>query len=106
MKHSGCEEMRRENYSVLWLHLFTGRAYISDSYRGGCTVDVTDHDACAKLATWFDARWADKWCLDISQEVADIIDQSWARPQPIPPHHIYVKMAYHLSQEAREGIVR
>jgi superfamily II DNA or RNA helicase len=76
------------------------------SKQGELNVDVTDHDACAKLASWFEDRWTDKWCLDISQEIADIIDQSWARPTPIPPHHIYVKMAYHLSQEAREGIVR
>ena len=76
------------------------------SKQGELNVDVTDHDACKKLAQWFDERWSDKWCIDISQEVADVIDQSWARPVPIPPYHIYVKMAYHLSQEAREGIVR
>jgi superfamily II DNA or RNA helicase len=76
------------------------------SKQGELNVDITDHDACDKLARWFDDRWGDKWCLDISKEIADIIDQSWARPDPIPPHHIYVKMAYHLSQEARDGIVR
>ncbi len=76
------------------------------SKQGELNVDITDHDACEKLARWFDDRWSDKWCLDISNEIADIIDQSWARPEPIPPHHIYVKIAYHLSQEAREGIVR
>lgn len=76
------------------------------SKQGELNVDITDHDACEKLAKWFSDRWADKWCLDISNEIADIIDQSWARPEPIPPHHIYVKMAYHLSQEAREGIRR
>lgn len=76
------------------------------SKQGELNVDITDHDACAKLARWFNDRWNDRWCLDISQEIADIIDESWARPEPIPPHHIYVKMAYHLSQEAREGVVR
>ena len=43
-------------------------------------------------------------CLDISKELVEIIDNSWARPEPIPPYHIYVKMAYHLSQEARAGL--
>ena len=76
------------------------------SKQGELNVDITDHDACAKLARWFNDRWNDRWCLDISKEIADIIDESWARPEPIPPHQIYVKMAYHLSQEAREGIVR
>jgi hypothetical protein len=76
------------------------------SKQGELNVDVTDHDACNKLALWFEDRWTDRWCLDISKEIADIIDQSWARPDAIPPHHIYVKMAYHLSREAREGIIQ
>jgi phosphatidylserine/phosphatidylglycerophosphate/cardiolipin synthase-like enzyme len=75
------------------------------SKQGELNVDVTDHDACNKLAAWFEDRWTDRWCIDISKEIADIIDQSWARPDAIPPHYIYVKMAYHLSQEAREGII-
>ncbi|HNY38999.1 MAG TPA: phospholipase D-like domain-containing protein [Bryobacteraceae bacterium] len=76
------------------------------SKQGELNVDVTDHDACAKLAQWFEDRWKDQWCLDISKEIVEIIDQSWARPDAIPPHHIYVKMAYHLCQEAREGIIQ
>ena len=63
------------------------------SKQGELNVDVTDHDACNKLAQWFEDRWKDQWSLDISKEIADIIDQSWARPDAIPPHHIYVKMA-------------
>jgi len=42
--------------------------------------------------------------VDISQELAQIIDESWARETLIPPYHIYLKMVYHLSQEARAGI--
>lgn len=67
-------------------------------------VDVVDGDAAQKLAKWFEDRWTEKWCLDISQELADIIDSSWARPAEIPPYHIYLKMAYHLAQEARTGL--
>ena len=29
---------------------------------------------------------------------------SWARETPIPPYHIYLKIAYHLSREARHGL--
>ena len=72
--------------------------------QGELNVDVVDQDACAKLAAWFDARWADRWCIDITEELAQIIEESWAREVPIPPHHIYVKMAYHLSEEARAGL--
>ncbi len=67
-------------------------------------IDVLDHDACDKLAQWFEDRWKDRFCLDISQELVEIINTSWARPEPIPPYHIYVKMAYHLAQEARAGL--
>lgn len=74
------------------------------SKQGELNVDVLDHDACHKLAMWFEDRWNDRWCFDISDELISIIDESWAREDLIPPHHIYVKMAYHLSQEARAGL--
>jgi superfamily II DNA or RNA helicase len=74
------------------------------SKQGELNVDVLDHDACQKLQQWFDDRWRDKWCLDISDELAEIIDTSWARAEPVKPYHIYLKIAYHLSQEARAGL--
>lgn len=72
--------------------------------QGELNIDVLDHDACEKLAKWFNDRWNDRFCIDISKELVEIINNSWARPEPIPPYHIYVKMAYHLSQEARAGL--
>jgi superfamily II DNA or RNA helicase len=74
------------------------------SRQGELNIDVLDHDACHKLATWFEDRWADRFCVDISQELVEIINASWARPAAIPPYQIYVKMAWHLSQEARAGL--
>ena len=74
------------------------------SGQGELNVDVMDHDSCEKLAKWFEDRWQDRWCVDISKELAEIIDESWVGPRLIPPYHIYVKMAYHLSQEARVGL--
>jgi SNF2 family DNA or RNA helicase len=66
--------------------------------------DVLDQDACQKLAYWFEERWEDRWCIDISKELLTIIEESWAREEAIPPYHIYLKIAYHLSQEARTGV--
>ena len=74
--------------------------------QGELNVDVMDRDACRKLAAWFEERWNDIWCLDISGELAGVIDQSWARETQMPPYHIYVKIAYHLCQDAREGLVQ
>jgi SNF2 family DNA or RNA helicase len=74
------------------------------SKQGELNVDVLDGDACQKLQKWFEDRWTDDWCIDISDELVEIIDGSWAREEPLPPYHIYLKMAYHLSQEARAGL--
>ncbi len=74
------------------------------SGQGELNIDITDNDAINKLQNWFNDRWSNKFCLDISQELATIIDESWARESLIPPYFIYLKMAYHLSQEARDGL--
>ena len=74
------------------------------SKQGELNVDVLDHDATEKLAKWFNDRWADKWCIDITKELIQVIDESWARPECPPPYQIYVKMAYHLAEEARAGL--
>ena len=42
--------------------------------------------------------------LDITKELAEIIDDSWASETIIPPYYIYLKTAYHLSREARNSI--
>ncbi len=75
------------------------------SKQGELNIDVLEHDACNKLAQWFEDRWNDKWCLDISKELVTIIEESWAREDLIPPYHIYIKMAYHLAEEARTGLL-
>ena len=74
------------------------------SQQGELNVEVLDPDTCQKLENWFEDRWTDRWCIDISEELVDIIEQSWAREERIPPYHIYIKMAYHLSNEARTGL--
>ena len=74
------------------------------SHQGELNVDVLDHDAATKLAKWFEGRWNDRWCVDISGELIQVIGESWAREEALSPYHIYVKMAYHLAQEARAGL--
>ena len=74
------------------------------SKQGELNIDVLDHDAANKLSAWFKDRWDDRWCLDLSAELAEVIEQSWARVELVPPYHIYLNMAYHLSVEARAGL--
>jgi len=73
------------------------------SRQGELNVDVLEQDAAQKLQRWFDERWQDTWALDISEELADLIESSWAGERLIPPYLVYLKMVYHLSQEARRG---
>jgi len=72
--------------------------------QGELNIDVLEQDASNKLAKWFDDRWNDRWCIDITKELIEIIDNSWAADKLFSPYHIYLKMAYHLSQEARAGL--
>src|SRR2546427_11843530 len=106
--------IRRPPRSTLFPYttLFRSTGYLGSSnltfsglsQQGELNVDVLDHDACLKLARWFADRWGDRWCIDISAELVQIIEESWAREELISPYHIYIKMAYHLSQEARAGL--
>ncbi|MBI4778041.1 NgoFVII family restriction endonuclease [Candidatus Desantisbacteria bacterium] len=72
--------------------------------QGELNIDVLEQDAALKLAGWFEDRWADQWCIDISKELIEIIDSSWAADKLRLPYHIYLKIAYHLSREARAGL--
>ena len=74
------------------------------SGQGELNVDVLDEDACDKLSRWFDDRWNDRYCVDITDELVEIIEESWAREALLSPYHVYLKMAYHLSHEARAGL--
>ena len=74
------------------------------SGQGELNVDVVEHDAAEKLRVWFEDRWNQELCEDVTDELAQIIENSWAGETLIPPYHIYLKMAYHLSHEARAGL--
>ncbi|GAB6975952.1 helicase-related protein [Prevotella falsenii] len=72
--------------------------------QGELNAEFGDSDSAEKLSHWFDDRWDDKFSLDITKELINIIDNSWAGEKEIPPYYIYLKTAYHLSEEARSGI--
>ena len=71
--------------------------------QGELNVEVVDRDDTSKLEQWFEERWEDRFCLDITEQLAEIIDESWAG-RSLKPYFVYLKMAYHLSQEARDGL--
>ena len=74
------------------------------SKQGELNTEISDYDACQKLKEWFEERWKDKWCLDITEDLIEVIDDSWAREDMLTPYELYLKIAYHLAQEARAGL--
>ena len=72
-------------------------------WQGELNINVVEQDAANKLSKWFEDRWTDG-SIEITDELIKIIESSWAREDLIPPYQIYIKMAYHLSQEARAGL--
>lgn len=72
--------------------------------QGELNVDVLDYDACNKLSKWFSDRWEDRYSLDITEDLIKILSESWAREEEIIPYNIYMKMIYHLSEEAQQGV--
>jgi len=74
------------------------------NWQGELNVDVLEQDAASKLVAWFSDRWADRWCIDITTDLIEVLENSWARPELISPYLIYLKMAYHLCREARAGL--
>lgn len=75
------------------------------SNQGELNVDVLDHDATEKLNKWFEERWNDKYSIDVTDLLVTIIDESWANQELLNPYLIHLKIAYHLSRDARAGLV-
>lgn len=70
---------------------------------GELNVDVVEQDAAEKLHQWFHDHWDHKHAIDISDELATIIEQSWATEEIIRPYLVYLKMISHISADARIG---
>ena len=68
-------------------------------------VDVVDHDAAEKLAGWFEDRWGDRFSIDVTAALIELIDESWATDKQLEPYLVYLKVCFLLSQDARDGLV-
>lgn len=78
--------------------------YAGLTKQGELDADIENNRDLEALAQWFDDRWNDRFCIDITKELIDVIDNSWAGEETIPPYYIYLKTAYHLSADARSGV--
>lgn len=73
------------------------------SHQGELNVDVVEQDAAQKLQQWFDNRWNDELAINLSGQLAELIETSWARTDLVRPYLVYLRIARHLCEEAREG---
>ena len=71
---------------------------------GELNAEFADSDSAKKLADWFEKRWNDRFCIDITEDLIKALEESWASEDEITPYYIYLKTAYHLSEEARMGV--
>jgi superfamily II DNA or RNA helicase len=67
-------------------------------------IDVTDNDATEKLSKWFTDRWDDVFSLQITKEIIELIEESWASETQPSPYEVYLKVCHALSEDAREGM--
>jgi superfamily II DNA or RNA helicase len=71
--------------------------------QGELNLAVRDEEVAEKLRRWFEARWNDDFSRDISDQLAELIERSWAGPEPLSPYLVYLKIAYHLAFDALEA---
>ncbi|MGV3245637.1 helicase-related protein [Rothia sp. 11254D007CT] len=119
-EHLASGRVQMKVYTVEPLHgktyIFRGGSYhqhtayvgSSNFTRAGLTsnlelnVEVEDQDQCQKLSTWFSGLWDDQRSLPITQEILEILQDSWVNRQA-SPYEIYLKVCYSLSQDMRNG---
>lgn len=73
------------------------------SKQGELSLEETDIEVTAELAEWFDDRWEDNFSIDITNDLIDVLEQSWVRDDQPMPYHVYLRLAHELSRDAREG---
>ena len=119
-KHLKSGRVQMKVYTIEPLHgktyIFTGGSYhprtayvgSSNFTKAGLTtnrelnVEVEDQAQCQKLETWFSELWNNGRSLSITQEILDLINESWVNRQ-VSPYDIYLKICYSLSQDMRNG---
>lgn len=67
-------------------------------------VDVVDWDGTKVLDKWFQERWSDRYTIDITEDLIELIQESWAGDSQPLPYDVFLKICWHLSRDVREGL--
>lgn len=65
---------------------------------------VEDTANNVQLAEWFEKLWTDKYTLEVTREILELIEESWAGDEQPTPYEVYLKVCHALSQDARDGM--
>ena len=71
---------------------------------GELNAEFGDYHDNQKYAKWFNDRWDDNFSIDITKDLIEVLDESWASVNGPSPYEVYLKIMYHLSREARQGV--
>lgn len=71
--------------------------------QGELNIDVQDQAACQTLSKWFEERWNDRFSVDATIELQEVIRASWASERLFSPYLVYLKIAKHLAFDAIEA---
>ncbi|WP_050767221.1 helicase-related protein [Pseudarthrobacter chlorophenolicus] len=66
-------------------------------------IDVLEQDAAAKLAEWFTTHWEDPFSLEITDQIIELIEESWASESQPTPFEVFLKVCHSMSQDVRDG---
>ena len=70
---------------------------------GELNTDLVDDVESA--SNWFEEKWNSDFSIDISLDLKDELNKSWVSGEIIDPFVAYLKLMYHLSRDARQGLV-
>jgi superfamily II DNA or RNA helicase len=73
------------------------------SRNGELNLEETDREQAESLAKWFEEKWEDDFSVDLTEELIQILENSWVNNQQPRPRTIHMRLAYELSREARLG---
>ena len=74
------------------------------SRNGELDAEFGDYHDNQRYAAWFDARWNDRFSIEITTDLMAALDACWAAEKGPSPYEVYLKIMYHLSREARQGV--
>lgn len=72
--------------------------------QGELSLEETDQRVADELSEWFDAHWDDHFSIDITRELERVLEESCIRLEQPSPYYVYLRLAFELSRDAREGV--